>query len=145
MHRGGPRLLPPRRAPFGRRTDQPPPGAPTLTAPITDPHSRTSVGCTHLRLLREESRDSRVVARATRPKACDLSHSLGHMPHLLSSGTGAAGSEGAGVRGGRGGKRGETPPGGRPPPPGPLFGPNEGGGGGSPPGPPGAPPGEPFF
>src|SRR6188768_4389201 len=54
MHRGGPYRLPPRRAPFGRRAAQPPPGAsaPTLTA--LGPHWRASRGCTHSRLLGEE-------------------------------------------------------------------------------------------
>src|SRR3954471_18727321 len=100
-------MLPPRRAPFGRRAVQPPPGAPTLTA--LDPHCEPA-GDVPIYVCRGRSRETRaVVARATRPKACDLSHSLGHMPHLLSSGTGAAGSEGAGVRGGRRADRDEPP------------------------------------
>src|SRR4051812_119871 len=70
-------MLPPRRAPFGRRAVQPPPGATTLTAPSSDPHWRTSGGCTHLRLLREESRDSSVVVRATRAGPCALPHTWG--------------------------------------------------------------------
>src|SRR3954471_9891330 len=66
MHRGGPRLLPPRRAPFGRRAGQPSEGAPTRSA---CPRFTSERSTSALRLLGEEQ-DSNIAA-------CDLPHPWG--------------------------------------------------------------------
>ena len=91
MHRGGPYWLPPRRAPFGRRAVQPPPGvhAPPIPRPKTGPHtSRASDGRYPFSVAegREESRDSRVVALSHEARTLRVfSHrGMGHMPRWLS-------------------------------------------------------------